>query len=151
MFYYFFDKQNALANIQEKRDAHQWMVDRLALLKSERKFDSEVESLRVGGFIAKSGIAEVHAGEEVLEAHEVYRIEQALKNPHGPALNQAAMERVGMGAGAAGRSGMKVIDQTQNIVNNHQSIFQSMNTRGQRLYGENRSIRPVSAIFGVHG
>ena len=76
---------------------------------------SEIESLRVGGFIAKSGIAEVHAGEEVLEAQEVYRIERALA---GATMNQQMIDRVrgmkGMG------SAPTIIDAStvQNVSNN---------------------------------
>ena len=70
-----------------------------------------------GGRIATSGIATVHAGEEVLEAAEVSRIERALA---GVTMNTLAMDRIGLN----GRAGMgappAIIDNStvQNISNN---------------------------------
>ena len=91
----------------------------------------EIESLRVGGFIAKSGIAEVHAGEEVLEAPEVYRIERALA---GATMNQQMMDRVRGPAGM--RSAPTVIDAStvQNVSNN--TLIRPPSPGGQLMAGE---------------
>ena len=102
-----------------------------SLFASKEKAVEKTSKLYSGGRIATSGIATVHAGEEVLEAAEISRIERALA---GQTLNLQMMERGGLQMGG-GANAPVVMDNSTQVVNNNTTIRQT-NPIGQMLPNE---------------